>query len=419
LVTELATSAVAELQAAIARELEPELLKLAEEMVKYYAVQIPELPMDEDDIRDLLHNSVHANLVTGVDIFAHGIPVEQVMVPAAAEHYTRRLAQRDVPVESLLRAYRLGGSLFLTRWLQELESRGLSPDLLLAAAQHTNVVVTAYIDRISQVLVQIYGEERKSWSHRAAATRVVQVKSVLDDKGGVDTMTAEALTGYRMHGTHLAAVIWSGASDGGRTVESVAQQLGDAVGQQPLAVLVDDHTTWAWVSGPAVSSIDLTGLDDKLRRRRPLVYVAVGNPAVGLAGFRSSHHDALAAQRVAQSRSDNRPGVIAFADVAVSSFLANDLPAARRWVAEVLGGLAVDDEAMAELRRTVLLFLRTGASLTEAAVQLHLHKNTVRYRLRKAEDVRGRAINDRRLDLETGLLACEQLGRSVLVRTRL
>jgi DNA-binding PucR family transcriptional regulator len=74
---------------------------------------------------------------------------------------------------------------------------------------------------------------------------------------------------------------------------------------------------------------------------------------------------------------------------------------------------------MAELRRTVLLFLQAGSSLTEAAVALHLHKNTVRYRLRKAEDVRGRPISERRQDVETALLACLQLGTAVLIRTAL
>jgi DNA-binding PucR family transcriptional regulator len=71
---------------------------------------------------------------------------------------------------------------------------------------------------------------------------------------------------------------------------------------------------------------------------------------------------------------------------------------------------------MAELRRTVLLFLQSGASLTEAAVALHLHKNTVRYRLRKAEDVMGRPVSERRPDVEVALRACEHLGRAVLRR---
>jgi hypothetical protein len=48
-------------------------------------------------------------------------------------------------------------------------------------------------------------------------------------------------------------------------------------------------------------------------------------------------------------------------------------------------------------------------SLTEAAAQLHLHKNTVRYRLGKGEQLRGAPITHARLELHTALLAREQL----------
>jgi len=417
-VTDVAAPAVAELEAAIARQMEPALPVLTEELVALFLAKIPELDSDDEDIRELLFASAHSNLVTAVDIFAHGIPVDQVDVPAAAAHYVRRMAQRDVPVESLLRAYRLGGALFMQWWLHAVGQHQPTPEVLLAATQHTASVETAYIDQISEALVEIYDEERKLWAQRAAATRSVQVRTVLLDEE-LDAVTAEALTGYRMHGTHVGVVAWSTAPDSGREVESAGQLIAETTGQQPLAVLADDRTLWAWVSGARAADLDLAVLDAELRRRLSPVRVAVGSPGIGLFGFRASHHEALAAQRVANIRGGDGPGVTAYAEVAMSTFLARDLRAARRWVAEVLGGLATDDDAMAELRRTVLLFLRAGASLTEAAVQLHLHKNTVRYRLRKAEDVRGRPINERRLDVETALLACVHLGKSVLIRTGL
>lgn len=113
------------------------------------------------------------------------------------------------------------------------------------------------------------------------------------------------------------------------------------------------------------------------------------------------------------------PLVTVFADVAATAFLANDLPAARRWVAHILGELALDDPEMAELRKTLTAYLRTGASLTDATNELHLHKNTLRYRLRKAEDIRDIPTTQGRVDLKIALQACEQLGPGVLVHTGL
>ncbi|MDT7644868.1 MAG: hypothetical protein QOC75_1868, partial [Pseudonocardiales bacterium] len=43
-----------------------------------------------------------------------------------------------------------------------------------------------------------------------------------------------------------------------------------------------------------------------------------------------------------------------------------------------------------------------------------LHKNTVHYRVRKAEEIRGRPLTDGRLDVEVALVACQQLGHRVL-----
>jgi DNA-binding PucR family transcriptional regulator len=43
-----------------------------------------------------------------------------------------------------------------------------------------------------------------------------------------------------------------------------------------------------------------------------------------------------------------------------------------------------------------------------------MHKNTVQYRVRKAEEALGRPLSARRRDVELALLACEWLGASVL-----
>jgi DNA-binding PucR family transcriptional regulator len=45
---------------------------------------------------------------------------------------------------------------------------------------------------------------------------------------------------------------------------------------------------------------------------------------------------------------------------------------------------------------------------------MHLHKNTIQYRVRKAEEARGRPLADGRLDVEVALLACRLLGSTVL-----
>ncbi|MGB3333446.1 MAG: helix-turn-helix domain-containing protein, partial [Mycobacterium sp.] len=92
----------------------------------------------------------------------------------------------------------------------------------------------------------------------------------------------------------------------------------------------------------------------------------------------------------------------------------DNLPAARAWVGEVLGPLACATEADERLRETLRVFLRTGSSFKAAGEQLHFHVNTVKYRVQRAVERRGRPIADDRLDVEIALLLCQWYGAALL-----
>jgi DNA-binding PucR family transcriptional regulator len=94
--------------------------------------------------------------------------------------------------------------------------------------------------------------------------------------------------------------------------------------------------------------------------------------------------------------------------------LAGDLESARRLVATSLGRLAGDSEQAERLRHTVQVFLAEKGSYLATAERLHLHKNTVKYRVDKAMEGRGRPVAEDRFDLELALMACDRLGPAVL-----
>jgi DNA-binding PucR family transcriptional regulator len=86
----------------------------------------------------------------------------------------------------------------------------------------------------------------------------------------------------------------------------------------------------------------------------------------------------------------------------------------RTWVIETLGTLADDDGQHAMLRDTLRVFLQESGSFVAAAERLTLHKNTVRYRVGKAEESLGRPVGEDRLQVELALLAAQWLGPAVL-----
>ena len=75
-----------------------------------------------------------------------------------------------------------------------------------------------------------------------------------------------------------------------------------------------------------------------------------------------------------------------------------------------LGPLTAEDETTARLRETLVAWLAEGGNARRAAERLHAHKNTVLYRLQRAQRILGRPLDDDRGELELALAALAQLG---------
>lgn len=100
--------------------------------------------------------------------------------------------------------------------------------------------------------------------------------------------------------------------------------------------------------------------------------------------------------------------------LSAAALMGADLPDAGAWVRETLGPLSTDSDNDAVLRETLRVFLREGGSYKAAAERLHLHYNSVKYRVARAVERRGRPIDDERLDVEMALLVCQWFGAVVL-----
>jgi hypothetical protein len=141
-----------------------------------------------------------------------------------------------------------------------------------------------------------------------------------------------------------------------------------------------------------------------------------GNPGAGLAGFRRTHRQAQGAQAVALAAGPSGQRLTSFAEVAPLALMASSVELLRAWVHETLGPLATDDDHYARLRDTLRVFLQENGSFEATAERLILHKNSVQYRVRKAEDALGHPVGERRLQVELALLASQWLGPAVLHR---
>ena len=202
-------------------------------------------------------------------------------------------------------------------------------------------------------------------------------------------------------------------------MERFVHQLAESAGAREcsLFISVDRLTGWAWIPVPAdaaPSAVDRIRAFAEARNDAP--WIAVGNPLPGVEGFRRSHQQAQEAHAVAVASGSNAHRVTAASDPGLSTaaLLGSNLGTARVWVAEVLGPLASCTDNDERLRETLRVFLRAGSSFKAAAEELHLHSNSVKYRVQRAIERRGRPISDGRLDVEVALLLCHWYGSAVL-----
>jgi hypothetical protein len=413
---------VVERIAGIARALGARAAEFTVELVKLYEQQIPHLLQDDERMVSLLASSVQQNIETAMQVFQHDIDPARVDAPLAALEYARRLAQRGTPVHELIRAYHVGQTAVLDNALTVAMVEVEQPELLGAMVRRVVTTTFAVIDRVTQQVVIAYGEERDRWLRNQSALRAARVRRILasDNEAAELSDTDTTPLGYRLRGTHVGLVTWhAGAPETGSALaelETFTTALAAAVDgvDRPLFVPCDETSAWAWLPlGDAVTSADQ--LAARARDTAATgVRVALGEPATGVDGFRRTHRQALRVQSLSMTAGEHAEPVMTFGRVGAVALMASDLDSARGWVADTLGALAVDDEHNQRLRETLLAFLASGGSYTAAAAELRMHKNSVQYRVRKAEEAVGRALTANRLEVELALTLCRWLGAAVL-----
>jgi hypothetical protein len=400
---------VADLLARTAAALTGEMNGLAGHLVQRMLAEIPELDGDPVLV-DLLAASVADNIRIAMERFAAG--EREAEPPTTALEYARRLARRDIPVSALLRAYRLGQAACQQLMIEAFARDTEDPAAIVAATVEFSTATFAYIDGLSEQVVQAHQDERRRWLTSGAATRAAQVAAVLTGDA-LEAGQAERLLGYPLDGNHLCLVAWCDPDrDVPDLLEREVRRIAGALGcvRDPLVVSPDLATLWAWLPLPR------SGPDPHaLAPATAGVRLSVGAPGAGITGFRSTHRQALAARDVALGAGpDARSVVTSYADAGLVALLHSAPADLATWVRDVLGPLATDDEQHARLRETVAAWLAHRGSHTAAAAELSVHRNTVHYRVRRAEEIRGRPLSDGRLDVEVALRVCRALGSQVL-----
>jgi hypothetical protein len=134
-------------------------------------------------------------------------------------------------------------------------------------------------------------------------------------------------------------------------------------------------------------------------RSRIRLAVGVSGPAEGVTALPGALHEAGSARRLAALGGTLDISVVTSDEVASHELLLATVPASvlRSFRERLLGPLlAYDDQHRAELLPTLREFLACSGSWNACAVRMYVHVNTVRYRIRRIEELTGRDLS--RLD---------------------
>lgn len=392
--------------------------EMVTEMRELLSTNIEGLDGDQQLV-ELLQASIESNVSTIFHMLQNDIGLQALKPPTAAVEYAVRLAQRDIPLSALTRAYYLAQSMFLRVALEEVEALDLPDGVRLEVVRGIANGIHAYIDWMLQRVTDEYGtEHRRWWSARATTNTAVILKVLRGETVSPQSFTAE--THYELEQRHLGMVAGFEDPAGGveaqqrldRLVRQVAALLGST--RAPLISAVDRTTAWSWASMPAAQLQQKTrqAIDDVVAGQ-PGVRLALGGIEAGIEGFRRSHEQAVGAWRVALAASRYRTvPVIADADpyVALTSILLKDQVASVNWMKRVLGSFAGPGEANAAVRETLRVFFATGQNYSRTAELTGVHRNTVRHRVARFEAERKATMDLDPLEVALALRIYETFG---------
>jgi PucR family transcriptional regulator, purine catabolism regulatory protein len=133
---------------------------------------------------------------------------------------------------------------------------------------------------------------------------------------------------------------------------------------------------------------ELRSLLDGLLAAQPGAVAGIGRPVTSVAAARHSHRDAELAARGASRKTGGR--ILAFEDFDLGTLLVSEAQPA--WLGSKVEELIAQVRANPSLYEALKSWFEHDLDVAAAAATLHLHPNSLRYRLAKIEELIGRSL---------------------------
>jgi hypothetical protein len=335
---------------------------------------------------DEMRAGIRANLERGIHTLIGAASGNARTSLRDAREVGRRRAAQGVPLEAVLRAYRLGGQVTWESLLDVSRRSSRQHDTLLLEVAGS---VWRTNDAECAAVAEGYREEQRRLAGVDDGARRAILEGLLAGRGGDPAFvrTASELLAVPLDG-RLVAVVALPGPDGVPSLDS------------PTAALLKRGIRSVWgARNDAQVGIVALGALPGCEVMTWLRGMASG--PVGVSAVVEGAADAGAAYRLAESAARTLPvgcaRVVTIDERLPEALLSNSPEISSRLVGQSLGGLLdLPDDEREVLLDTLAAFLASDGSPTRAADELYCHRNTVMHRLRRIESVTGRKVTDPR-----------------------
>ncbi|HEY6730300.1 MAG TPA: helix-turn-helix domain-containing protein [Solirubrobacterales bacterium] len=350
---------------------------------RIYAISDPHEVSDPsypEGLNDALAAAVEQRLAV-LEVGERQAPVVPPVLLAQA-----RLDARDgVLLDTVLRRYFAGNALFGDFLVEEAERAEVSGSTLrrLLAEQAT------LGDRLLAAVSAEHAREVETRPRSGAERRREVVKRLLAGE-----LADRSELDYDLDAHHLALMAK------GEGVEELVRGLAKTLDRRLLAVKREEEPIWAcWLGGRHELAAEraMEALADLAAAE---VFVAVGEPGEGLAGWRFSHLQAKAALPIAERQGKS---VLHYADVALVATIVRDDLLAGSLRQLYLEPLEQSRDGGKVSRETLRAYFAAERNVSATAAALGVDRRTVRNRISGIEALLGRSLKDSAADLEIAL----------------
>lgn len=347
----------------------------------------------------VIRRSTAANIGAFLSTLAFGVPADSVDPPEGALDLVDAVACDPLGLPVLLRAYRLGAAETWQVLAAHLGANASDVDTLTRLVVISSAHLDAYADHVAECLTERWSDISREMAH-SGRRREAALRALLR---GEDA-DLEAL-GHPMDRYHVAVAGKALASSALSPLRHAMQDLKSRFAGNPLIEL-DEHdgVHLMWLSPRSMLAVPRL---EQLASAVPVgIHLAVSSVGSGPQGFLAVAEEARDTLR-ALTRLRPAGGSGTYLQFALAATLFADPHRAHRLARAVLGPLAEPGPEAERLRTTLSVYFGCQDNKAAASSRLRIHEKTVAYRLRRAAELLGGPVEDRRADLEAALLVFE------------